>query len=132
VRSSKDYSMPSIGKQYLLFLKYDASTHDFHLLTGYLFHGGHVYELDDLEHAEQNTSESKLIHALREHLENEQKFLSHVKAAKPTETKEVTKVRFPRVPALILLAVLCVLAASKFALGQYRKPGMGRVWFLGV
>jgi hypothetical protein len=83
VRSSKDYSMPSIGKRYLLFLKYDASTRDFHLLTAYLFHGGHVYELDDLEHAGQNTSESKLIHELREHPENEQKFLSHVKAAKP-------------------------------------------------
>jgi hypothetical protein len=35
VRCSKDFSMPPLGKRYLLSLKFNPITGDFHILTGY-------------------------------------------------------------------------------------------------
>jgi hypothetical protein len=82
---SKDYSMPQIGKRYLLFLKYDPSTEDFRLLTGYQLEGSCVYELDDLQHGAEQSHPNELFHPLREHGETEEQFLSPVKSARPAK-----------------------------------------------
>src|SRR4029077_12076641 len=47
IRAARDYSMPLTGKRYLLFLKYNGNTEDYHLLTGYQLESSHVYRLDD-------------------------------------------------------------------------------------
>jgi hypothetical protein len=47
-------SMPLIGKCYLLFLRYNPNTEDYHLQTGYQIEGGHIYRLDDQNYAESN------------------------------------------------------------------------------
>jgi hypothetical protein len=85
IRCSKDYSMPLIGKRYLLFLKYNLSTEDFRLVTGYQLEGSHVYELDDLQYAEKDRHPNELSHPLRERGEDEEQFLFHVKYAKSLE-----------------------------------------------
>lgn len=51
IRDPADYSMPLIGKRYLLFLKYDEIAEDFHIITGYQLEGNQTYSLDDLNHA---------------------------------------------------------------------------------
>jgi hypothetical protein len=85
IRGSKDYSMPLIGKRYLLFLKHNLSTEDFRLVTGYQLEGSHVYELDDLQHAEKDRHPDDLSHSLREHGEDEEQFLFHVRYTKSRE-----------------------------------------------
>jgi hypothetical protein len=43
IRSVSDYSMPFVGKRYLLFLRYNGdSTEDYHLLTGYQLERNHL------------------------------------------------------------------------------------------
>lgn len=46
VRGAVGDSMPVVGGQYLLFLKYDPSTEDYHVETGYQLQNGHAYHLD--------------------------------------------------------------------------------------
>jgi len=38
--------MPVVGGQYLFFLKYDPSTEDYHVETGYQLQNGQAYHLD--------------------------------------------------------------------------------------
>jgi hypothetical protein len=65
LRGSKDYSMPLIGKRYLLFLKYSQSTEDFHVVTGYQLEGRHTYKLDELGYSYSERHHETLIHPLR-------------------------------------------------------------------
>jgi hypothetical protein len=80
-RALGDFSMPLVGKRYLLFLKYDPSTEDFHIVTGYQLDGQHTYNLDVHSHSDRTSD--KLIHPLREQGENEQQLLDKVKAITP-------------------------------------------------
>jgi len=41
-----DQGAPSTGRNYILFLKYDDQAKDYHILTGYKLHKGHVSPLD--------------------------------------------------------------------------------------
>jgi hypothetical protein len=70
-------SMPVVGGRYLLFLKYNPDTQDYHIQTGYQLQGGKVYRLDD-----QNYSESshEAQHALRIEAANSDEFLSQVRS----------------------------------------------------
>src|SRR6202035_1776078 len=63
-RALWDFSMPLVGKRYLLFLKYDPSTEDFHIVTGYQLDGQHTYNLDVRSRSDRNNN--KLIHPLRD------------------------------------------------------------------
>ncbi len=83
LRGSKDYSMPLIGKRYLLFLKYSQSTEDFHVVTGYQLEGRHTYKLDELGYSYSERHHETLIHPLREQGESEEQFLSRARAVKP-------------------------------------------------
>lgn len=58
--------MPLIGKRYLLFLKYDPSTDDFHILTGYQLEGQRTYALDELASSASQRHHDAFIHPLRE------------------------------------------------------------------
>jgi hypothetical protein len=80
-RALRDFSMPLVGKRYLLFLKYDPSTEDFHIVTGYQLDGQHTYNLDVHSYSDRNNA--KLIHPLRDRGENEQQLLDRVKAVAP-------------------------------------------------
>ena len=80
IRATNDYSMPLVGKRYLLFLKYNgASTEDYHLLTAYQLEGDHVYRLDDLEYAYSARHHGDLAHPLREHTSNEAQLLEQAR-----------------------------------------------------
>jgi hypothetical protein len=81
IRALRDFSMPLVGKRYLLFLKYDPSTEDFHIVTGYQLDGQHTYNLDVHSYSDRNNY--KLIHPLRDQGENEQQLLDRVKAIGP-------------------------------------------------
>jgi hypothetical protein len=74
----RDFSMPLVGKRYLLFLKYDPSTEDSHIVTGYQLDGQHTYNLD--VHSRSDRNNDKLIHPLREQGEKEEQLLDRVKA----------------------------------------------------
>ena len=80
-RALRDFSMPLVGKRYLLFLKYDPSTEDFHIVTGYQLDGQHTYNLD--VHSRSDQIYAKLIHPLRDQGENEERFLDRMKAIAP-------------------------------------------------
>jgi hypothetical protein len=80
-RALQDFSMPLVGKRYLLFLKYDPSTEDFHIVTGYQLDGQHTYNLDI--HSRSDQIYTKLIHPLRDQGQNEQQLLDRVKAIAP-------------------------------------------------
>jgi hypothetical protein len=80
LRALGDFSMPLVGKRYLLFLKYDPSTEDFHIVTGYQLDGQHTYNLD----VRSDRYNEKLIHPLRDQGENEQQLLDRVKAIAPS------------------------------------------------
>jgi hypothetical protein len=82
IRAAKDYSMPLIGKRYLLFLRYNGdSTEDYHLLTGYQLEGSQVYRLDDLDYAYAARHHGDLAHPLREHGANETQLLQQARSA---------------------------------------------------
>lgn len=81
IRGAKDYSMPLIGKRYLLFLRYNgAGTEDYHLVTGYQLEGVHVYRLDDLDYAYADRHRD-LAHPLREHGANETQLLQQARVS---------------------------------------------------
>jgi hypothetical protein len=80
-RALRDFSMPLVGKRYLLFLKYDPSTEGFHIVTGYQLDGRHTYSLD--VHAPSDRNTDKLIHPLHDQGETEQQLLERVKAVAP-------------------------------------------------
>ena len=69
-------SMPTVGGRYLLFLRYNPDTQDYHIQTAYQLQGGKVYRLDD-----QNYSDSshEVQHALRIEAANSDEFLSQVR-----------------------------------------------------
>jgi hypothetical protein len=69
--------MPLVGKRYLLFLRFDPSTEDYHLQTGYQIEGGHAYRLDDQNYEESNHESEQ--HRLREEGSNADQVLSRVK-----------------------------------------------------
>jgi hypothetical protein len=46
VRGAMSDSMPVVGGQYLLFLKYNPDTEDYHLETGHRLQNGRAYQLD--------------------------------------------------------------------------------------
>jgi len=77
-RAFRDFSMPLVGKRYLLFLKYDPNTEDFHIVTGYQLDGEHTYKLDVYSYSDRNND--KLIHPLREQGQSEEQLLDRVKA----------------------------------------------------
>jgi hypothetical protein len=72
-------SMPRIGTQYLLFLKYDASTGDYSILMGYELAGNEVYRLDELN--VNDGYHAEIVHPLRPEGVNETQFLARVRAA---------------------------------------------------
>jgi hypothetical protein len=78
VRGALADSMPLAGKRYLLFLKYDPSTEDYAILTGYELEGNEVYRLDDLSYGE--SAHQKIIHPLRREGVAEDQFLNRVKS----------------------------------------------------
>jgi hypothetical protein len=80
-RALRDFSMPLVGKRYLLFLKYDPSTEDFHIVTGYQLDGEHTYQLDVYSYSDRNND--KLIHPLREQGQTEGQVRDRVKAIAP-------------------------------------------------
>jgi hypothetical protein len=80
-RALRDFSMPLVGKRYLLFLKYDPSTEDFHIVTGYQLEGEHTYKLDVYSYSDR--SNDKLIHSLREQGQSEKQLLDSMKAIAP-------------------------------------------------
>jgi hypothetical protein len=80
-RAFRDFSMPLVGKRYLLFLKYDPSTEDFHIVTGYQLDGEHTYKLDVYSYSDRNSD--KLIYPLREQGQSEEQLLDRVKAPAP-------------------------------------------------
>ena len=77
VRGNLPDSMPEVGKRYLLFLKDDANTEDYGVLTGYQLDGNEVYGLDDLSFDESH--HEKEIHPLRKEGVNEEQFFECVK-----------------------------------------------------
>jgi hypothetical protein len=82
IRAAKDYSMPLIGKRYLLFLRYNGdSTEDYHLLTGYQLEGSQVYRLDDLDYAYAARHHGDLAHPLRKDGANETQLLQQARSA---------------------------------------------------
>lgn len=83
LRGSKDHSMPQVGKRYLLFLRYNQSTEDFHVVGGYQLEGQHSYSLDELGYSQSERHHETLVHPLREHGESEDQLLNHARAAKP-------------------------------------------------
>jgi hypothetical protein len=83
IRGSKDYSMPQVGKRYLLFLRYNQSTEDFHVVGGYQLEGQHSYSLDELGYSQSDRQHEILVHPLRDQGESEDQLLSHARAAKP-------------------------------------------------
>jgi hypothetical protein len=78
VRGALADSMPLAGKRYLLFLKYDPSTEDYAILTGYELEGNEVYRLNDLSYGE--SAHQKIIHPLRREGVAEDQFLNRVKS----------------------------------------------------
>jgi hypothetical protein len=81
IRALRDFSMPLVGKRYLLFLKYDPSMEDFHIVTGYQLDGEHTYKLDVYSYSDRNND--KLIHPLHEQDQTEGQLLDKVKAIAP-------------------------------------------------
>jgi hypothetical protein len=71
-------SMPVVGGHYLLFLKYNPDTQDYHIQTGYQLQGGKVYRLDDQNYSEPESSH-EVQHALRIEAANSDEFLSQVR-----------------------------------------------------
>jgi hypothetical protein len=86
IRGSKDYSMPLVGKRYLLFLRYNQSTEDFHVARGYQLEGQHTYSLDELGYSHSDRHHETLTHPLLEQGDNEEQFLGKVRAAMPPKT----------------------------------------------
>jgi hypothetical protein len=78
VRGTATDSMPLVGKRYLLFLRYNSNTEDYHLQTGYQIEGGHVYRLDDQNYQESNHESEQ--HRLREEDSNADQVLSQVRS----------------------------------------------------
>jgi hypothetical protein len=82
-------SMPLVGGQYLLFLRYDPSTEDYHLETGYQLDGDHAYRLDDKDYVNGHRSGQQ--HPLREEDTSASQVLSRVRArgaASPTGARQ--------------------------------------------
>ena len=80
IRAANDYSMPLIGKRYLLFLRYNGpSTEDYHLLTAYQLEGKHVYRLDDLDYSCASRHHGNLVRTLREYGSTEQDVIQHAR-----------------------------------------------------
>jgi hypothetical protein len=84
IRGSSDFSMPLVGKRYLLFLRYNQSTEDFHIVTGYQLEGQHTYGLDELAYAHSDRRHETLVRPLHEKGDNEEQLLGRARAAKPT------------------------------------------------
>jgi hypothetical protein len=82
IRGLQDYSMPLVGKRYLLFLKYDQSAEDFHIVTGHQLEGQHTYNLDELGYSSTDRHHDTLVHPLDEQGENEEQLLNRAKAVK--------------------------------------------------
>jgi hypothetical protein len=80
VRGLQDYSMPLVGKRYLLFLKYDQSAEDFHIVTGHQLEGRHTYNLDELGYSPSDRHHETLVHPLGEQGESEEQLLNRAKA----------------------------------------------------
>jgi len=78
VRGTVTDSMPVVGKRYLLFLRYNPNTEDYHLQTGYQIEGGHAYRLDDQNYEESNHESEQ--HRLREEDSNADQVLSRVRS----------------------------------------------------
>lgn len=87
VRGFTDLSMPLVGKRYLLFLKYDQSAEDFHIVTAYQLEGQHTYLLDELGSSPAERRHNAFIHPLREHSDNEQLLLNQARNAAKTSGK---------------------------------------------
>jgi hypothetical protein len=83
IRGSKDYSMPLVGKRYLLFLRYNPSTEDYHVARGYQLGGQDTYSLDELGYSHSDRHHETLTHPLRKQGDNEEQFLRRVRAAMP-------------------------------------------------
>jgi hypothetical protein len=78
VRGTLTDSMPLVGKRYLLFLRFNPNTEDYHLQTGYQIEGGHAYRLDDQSYEESNHESEQ--HSLREEALSADQVLSRVRS----------------------------------------------------
>jgi hypothetical protein len=83
IRGFKDFSMPLVGKRYLLFLKYNPSAEDFHIVTGHQLEGQHTYSLDELGYTHSERHHETLVHPLRDQGESEEHLLGRARAANP-------------------------------------------------
>jgi hypothetical protein len=83
IRGFKDFSMPLVGKRYLLFLRYSPSTEDFHIVTGHQLEGQHTYNLDELGNTHSERHHETLVHPLRDQGESEEQLLGRARAANP-------------------------------------------------
>jgi hypothetical protein len=83
IRGSKDFSMPLIGKRYLLFLRYNPNTEDFHIVTGHQLEGQHTYSLDELGYSHSERHHETLVHPLPDQGESEEHLLGRARAASP-------------------------------------------------
>jgi hypothetical protein len=83
IRGSKDFSMPLVGKRYLLFLRYNPNTEDFHIVTGHQLEGQHTYSLDELGYSHSERHHETLVHPLRDQGESEEHLLGRARVANP-------------------------------------------------
>jgi hypothetical protein len=74
-------SMPQVGGQYLLFLRFDPNTEDYEVLMAYQFLANQVYRLDDVGDKEDKSQNPT--RALRLEAMNESAFLAHAKVGRP-------------------------------------------------
>jgi len=77
-RGSAEQSMPTVGRRYLLFLKYSADTNDYLITTGYELFQGHAYSLDGLDQSERSWTPVR--RPLHQKSDDEAKFLEGMRA----------------------------------------------------
>jgi hypothetical protein len=77
-RGSAEQSMPTVGRRYLLFLKYSADTNDYLIETGYELFQGHAYSLDDADQNERSWTPVR--RPLHQKSDDEGKFLEEMRA----------------------------------------------------
>jgi len=72
--------------RYLLFLRYNPSTEDFHIITGHQLEGQHTYNLYELGSTHSERHHETLVHPLRDQGESEEHLLGRARAGNPPNT----------------------------------------------
>jgi hypothetical protein len=85
IRGITEFSMPLVGKRYLLFLRYDQNAEDFLVQGGYQLEGEHTYSLNDLGSSPAERQHGTIVHPLKEHGNSEEQLLDRARvAARPS------------------------------------------------